>query len=288
MAEQLANNASSTLNGGITNVATSLTVVNGTLYPATGNFRIRIDSELILVGARSGNTLSSLTRGIEGTTGAAHNSGSDVPQVVTVGGLLQYLAETTSPVATTVAGLPSSIGGTRGTLRIGSSPYDVIGLVYDATIAKWVSQPIMILPFFAAGRTVAATTYTLLTGLTEIPDLGSFKRIYDAGLRPQMKFTVIVQGSSGTVNSRFGIDLREWNNGDTTPTGLGTGTDSITFDSGDISTPSANAIHHCTDWLTATMSAPTKSHAEAYVMGRIASGTLTVHRPAVELRWVSA
>lgn len=93
MAEQLANNAASTLNGGIDNAVTSLAVANGTVFPSSGNFRIIIDNELILVGARSGNTLSSLTRALESTSAASHSNGATVTHVLTKGGLDQYLLE---------------------------------------------------------------------------------------------------------------------------------------------------------------------------------------------------
>lgn len=94
MTEQLANNAASTLSAAITGTGdTSCTVTNGAVFPSSGNFRILIDSELILVGARSGNTLSSLTRGIESTSAATHSNGAAVTHVLTKGGLDQYLAE---------------------------------------------------------------------------------------------------------------------------------------------------------------------------------------------------
>src|SRR5262245_12103934 len=92
MAEQLANNAASTLTAAIPDaVATSLTVANGTVFPASGNFRIIVDNELMIVGARSGNTLSSLTRGAEGTTAVAHTNGAAVTHVLTKGAIDAYL-----------------------------------------------------------------------------------------------------------------------------------------------------------------------------------------------------
>lgn len=65
----------------------------GAAFPSSGNFRIIIDSELILVGARAGDVLSSLTRGIEGTTGAAHSGGASVKQIITAAGLKQYIQD---------------------------------------------------------------------------------------------------------------------------------------------------------------------------------------------------
>jgi hypothetical protein len=93
MAEQLSNSAASTLSAGIDNLVTSLTVANGTPFPASGNFRVLIDSELILVGARSGNTLSSLTRGVEATSAASHSSGAAVTHILTKTGLTNFIAE---------------------------------------------------------------------------------------------------------------------------------------------------------------------------------------------------
>ncbi len=70
-----------TLNGAITNVATSLVVVSATGYPAVP-FNIQIENEVIRVGAKSGSTFSTLTRGYDGTTGVAHVDGSAVSHVV--------------------------------------------------------------------------------------------------------------------------------------------------------------------------------------------------------------
>lgn len=70
-----------TLNGAITNVATSLVVVSATGYPAVP-FNIQIENEVIRVGAKSGTTFSTLTRGYDGTTGVSHVDGSAVKHVV--------------------------------------------------------------------------------------------------------------------------------------------------------------------------------------------------------------
>lgn len=96
--EQLANHAGTTLNdaGGINNSDTSAIVASATGMPATGNFRIKIDSELILVGSRSGTTLSGLIRGIEGTAAASHSDGAAVDVVVTEQALENYVMQQTS------------------------------------------------------------------------------------------------------------------------------------------------------------------------------------------------
>ena len=68
--------AYSTLNGGISDTATSLTVTSGTNFASAGI--LRIGSEDIRYTNKAGNVLSSLTRGFNGTTAAAHSNGAGV------------------------------------------------------------------------------------------------------------------------------------------------------------------------------------------------------------------
>lgn len=93
MTEQLANNAITTLNGGITATATSLTVTSATLFPTSPQFRILVDSELMLVTGVAGNVFT-VTRGIESTVQTSHNSGANVAVVYTVGAIQQFRADT--------------------------------------------------------------------------------------------------------------------------------------------------------------------------------------------------
>jgi hypothetical protein len=87
--ETLANNAASTLNGGIDNIVTSLTVANGSVFPATGNFRIIVDTEIMICSARATNVLT-VARGQETTSAASHSNGAAVTHVITKGGLDAY------------------------------------------------------------------------------------------------------------------------------------------------------------------------------------------------------
>jgi hypothetical protein len=70
-----------------------MTVTDGSAFPAAP-FTVTIDSETIRVGAKSGNTFTSLSRGYFGTTAAAHLSGAAVA----------LLAPTASAVTGTTAG----------------------------------------------------------------------------------------------------------------------------------------------------------------------------------------
>lgn len=81
MAIQHANLPVTTLNGAINASVTTITLTSATLFPATGQFVIIIDSERILVGGVSGNNLTSCTRGFENTTAASHSNGASVAAI---------------------------------------------------------------------------------------------------------------------------------------------------------------------------------------------------------------
>jgi hypothetical protein len=84
--ERFPNDAITTLSGNITDVAASLVVDSATRFPVSPQFRIRLDSELMLVTGVAGTTFT-VTRGVEGTTAAAHLDGTVVEGVLTSGGL---------------------------------------------------------------------------------------------------------------------------------------------------------------------------------------------------------
>jgi hypothetical protein len=103
--EKFTTNAVTTLNGAIDNSTTSVVVTSAASFPSTAQFRIRIDSELMLVTGVSSNTFT-VTRGIEGTSAASHVDTSIVAQVFTAAGLKQILADNTQLVA--YSGLPGA------------------------------------------------------------------------------------------------------------------------------------------------------------------------------------
>jgi len=90
--EQLVNNASSTLNGAITDVATTLDVTSATSFPADGFFRIIINNEIMRVTAVSTNTFT-VERGVEGTTAAAHSDTDAVTAIVTAASIKNIIRE---------------------------------------------------------------------------------------------------------------------------------------------------------------------------------------------------
>ena len=63
MAETFSNQAVTTLSAAITTTtATSCTVTDATTFPATGNFRIKIDSEILIVTAVATGTFTITSR----------------------------------------------------------------------------------------------------------------------------------------------------------------------------------------------------------------------------------
>jgi len=135
MPEVFANNAASTLNAGINNSVTSLVVVSAAAFPTTGNFRILIDSELMLVTGVSGSTFT-VTRAVEGTSAASHLAAAAVTQLLTNGSLQQFRADTiiddtfpNLPAAAITGRLFISTGGTYVAVDSGSA-WSYFGPVY--------------------------------------------------------------------------------------------------------------------------------------------------------------
>lgn len=94
--ERFANNAATTLNGAINNSTTSVVVTSAAAFPSAGNFRILIDSEILLVTSVSGNTFT-VTRGVEGTTAASHSDAAAVTHVLTATALSSHDSDILAP-----------------------------------------------------------------------------------------------------------------------------------------------------------------------------------------------
>lgn len=84
--EQFKNDPQTTLNGGIDGVTVTVTVTDSSDFPATGQFRIKIGGELMLVTA-VGGAVFTVVRGIEGTSQSAHADLDPVYHVLTAGAL---------------------------------------------------------------------------------------------------------------------------------------------------------------------------------------------------------
>ena len=121
-AEQFANNAQTTLNGAINNFTTSVVVNSVTGFPTTGQFRILIDSEILLVTSVNAgtNTFTVQLRGLSGTPDAtlpaAHTNGATITQVLTAGAILNLPPFGASGPGHAVGYVPDP-GSTTGTTR---------------------------------------------------------------------------------------------------------------------------------------------------------------------------
>lgn len=141
-------------------------------------------------------------------------------------------------VATTVANLNTAYGGTpadgvQGMLRCGSSPYDYVSLIYDATLGKWVSEE-----FVVVGAMYNRSGIPIGTGLANFalswPDFtnnanfaNAFAPIRDYSGKATAGLTLQITGvyscsavdSGATGSARLGISFTT-NTG--WPTGAGT------------------------------------------------------------------
>jgi hypothetical protein len=93
--EKFANNPVTTLNGGVSAIDTSVIVTDATPFPVTAQFRLKVESELMLITGVAGNTFTA-TRGIEGTIAADHSSGVLATHILTAGSL-DLLVQTDDP-----------------------------------------------------------------------------------------------------------------------------------------------------------------------------------------------
>lgn len=147
--ERYANNATTALDGSITAASTTLTVNSAADFPTAGQFRILIDSEILVVTAVAGNIFT-VSRGAEGTVAAAHNSNATVEHVLTKYSLVgtrgldarQFGATgdgVTDDTAALQAALDALAAGTDGELFIPAGDYK---LTSPLTIRKMTYKTI--------------------------------------------------------------------------------------------------------------------------------------------------
>lgn len=114
-------------------------------------------------------------------------------------------------IATTVAGLGTAAGGAMGMLRLGSTPYVYLPVIYDATYGKWVSEP-----QFGIDAAREAVAFSGSGGITEallfIPE---YKAIHDAGMRLQVCQSGFLSTSDAASQARMGVNVYDYDDGDT-------------------------------------------------------------------------
>lgn len=158
--EKYSNNGNGNLNASITNSATTVILVSVASFPATGQFSILVETELMLVTAVSGNTFT-VTRGVEGTTAVSHTGGSIVSQVMTKRALDQIISDNSQIGA--LSGLPSSEKAGRIYLST-DSPY---GFHDNGSIWDAFELPILKKPILSDWSLINAKSGGTLTTLTQ-------------------------------------------------------------------------------------------------------------------------
>jgi len=94
MTEQFVNMAQSSLTAPMNNTSNpvTFTVQGASAFPTVGNFRVLIDSEILLVTSVVTDTMTAL-RAQEGTLIAAHSTSAIVTHILTAGSLAQIIAD---------------------------------------------------------------------------------------------------------------------------------------------------------------------------------------------------
>ena len=182
--EKFANNAQTTLNGDISNSTTSVVVLSGTTFPSGGQFRILIDSEIMLVTSISGGVTYTVTRAQEGTAAVFHANGSLVTHLWTVGAFNQAIADNCQ--FGTFSGMPAS--EKAGRLYFCS---DTLALYRDNG-SSWV-QIQGFTPGLATATDGSTITFDLSQGHIQQVQLGGNRTLALSNEPANGPFTIILQ-----------------------------------------------------------------------------------------------
>lgn len=185
MSEQLINDFDTALDGGIDDSQVTFDVL---ATPGAGpNFRVRIGDELMLVTGVAGLTWT-VTRGIEGTTPAAHSNAAPVYVVITAAGLQQWGDENFADVAHVHAASAVTLDGS-GFLILSNTIDDVQEFAEAAEVLAWgqaaaIDSINTSISNHTTGLAVGAhTTYNITADdatLTVLPVTGDLKTIIEA------------------------------------------------------------------------------------------------------------
>jgi hypothetical protein len=138
--------AACTLSSTINSSATSFSITGTTTgWPATagGGFYMVIDpglstEEKVFVGARTSGSLSSVTRGVDGTLAASHDSGATCYPVFTAVDANE--ANDLASTMTTKGDLISTDGSDPARLGVGTNNHRLVAASGETTGLKWVAD----------------------------------------------------------------------------------------------------------------------------------------------------
>jgi hypothetical protein len=194
-----------TLDGGISDSDTTIVLASATGWPtlATGEkVTFRIGNEIIEAGALSGVTLSSCTRGVDGTTAAAHSTGAAVQHVASAMDIQGRKAVR----LTTVRGM----NGTIAAFTLSSIPQTYSTIILEYYFNKTSSGGTAVYVQMN-GDTGANYHYSTTTGATNIALHGfNLGHVYGLATLPNYKGTnaqtnrIVVWDGGGQINAGNG------------------------------------------------------------------------------------
>lgn len=165
MVEQFENNYTTLLNGAIDSDDTTI-VVDAGPDTMTGEFRVKIDDELIMVGSVSGTTFSDCIRGIEGTTAASHSDNAVVEHILTAGsleqGIINLISTRSGPIDYDIQSYTGGdISLTSTTPVAVSGPSD---LIVRASTGDMIFLGIVAMPTAATAQSMRFDYATMVSG----------------------------------------------------------------------------------------------------------------------------
>ncbi len=128
MAEQFSNLAQTALSASAASGDATISVLTAAPFPSSAQYRIRVDSEIMIVTSGAGSLTWSVTRGAEGTPAAAHASGATVTHVLTAGALggQSDPAAATPGLRTLGTGSQQAAAGNDARFTIDTSTYGAV------------------------------------------------------------------------------------------------------------------------------------------------------------------
>jgi hypothetical protein len=165
---------------------------------------------------------------------------------------------------------------------LGSSPYTFLGLVYDSTAGRWISETVQRPLWYSNAAVAMNDIIALTTAGAAFADPIPYKVFTDAGLTLQVKLTIqVVQISSKTIQIQTGIQT----------TNLGAdygGVQWLALTAGATVPVGSAAIYVTTGWQDAAGITVRDYWTPSVGAYRQSGGTginFTLSRPGIEYRW---
>lgn len=188
------------------------------------------------------------------------------------------VAQEIFPTYSATASIGPGVDGKRIQLRLGSSPYEMLGLVYDATYGKWVSQEFLASVPSTTSESTTSTSYVNL-GSTARLLMPHLLTLWNAGLRPQATVLGYLSNSgANTTSVQLGISTQS--------DGDASGSTEVLFPDPCISNNVAAGKWKYSDWVAVLSGTPTKEHGLLIVTMKTSAGTATATQVAIGYRWV--